>query len=136
MSPIVRGGLVVLGVGQGATALLALFAPRTFFDDFPVPGADWVSAFAPFNEHFVRDYGASFLAIATLALIAAWLADRRLVVVTLAVWLIAAVPHAIVHFANADKPGGSSGAANLATLAFNVLLPLILLYLVRKEDTP
>jgi hypothetical protein len=133
---IVRVGLVLLALGQGSAALLALFAPRTFYDDFPVAGADWVSSFAPYNEHLIRDYGASFLAIAALALIAARLAERRLMAVALVVWLIAAIPHAIFHLAHSDTPAGFSGIASLATLAVNVLAPLVLLYLVRKEPSP
>lgn len=129
----VRAGLVVLGAGQGSTALLALFAPRTFYGDFPVAGAHWVSAFPPYNEHLVRDYGASFLAIAVLALAAAWFAERRLVQVALVVWLLAAVPHLIFHLAHGDEPAGFSGAASLATLAVNVVVPLVLLVLVPKE---
>jgi hypothetical protein len=132
--PIVRAGLVLLALGQGGAALLALFAPRMFFDDFPVAGAHWVSAFAPYNEHLIRDYGASFLALAVLAGIAAWLADRRLIVVTLVVWLIAAVPHAIFHVEHAGEPSGFSGGASLVTLAVNVLVPLVLLFLVSKEN--
>jgi hypothetical protein len=134
----VRIGLVILGVGQGAGALLALLAPRTFFDDFPVTGAHWVSAFAPYNEHLIRDYGSSFLALSVLALAAAWLADRRLVIVALVVWLISAVPHFVFHLAHADEPHGFKGVSSVTTLGFNVLLPLVLLYVVRKEmpDVP
>jgi hypothetical protein len=130
----VRLGLLVLGLGQGATALLALLAPRTFFDDFPTKGADWVQAFLPYNEHLVRDYGASFLALAALALAAAWRAERVLVTVALWVWLVSAVPHFVFHLAHADRPSGFAGAASLATLGVNVVLPLVLLYLVRKEN--
>ena len=57
---VARVGLVLLGLSQGAAALFALLAPRSFYDDFPVGGAHWVSAFAPYNEHLIRDYGASF----------------------------------------------------------------------------
>jgi hypothetical protein len=130
----VRIGLLVLGVGQGFSALFALLAPRAFFDDFPVSGAHWVSALPPFNEHLVRDYGASFLALAVLALAAAWIAERRLAIVALVVWLISAVPHLVFHIAHADQPGGAEGAASLATLAFNAALPLVLLFLIRKEN--
>ena len=129
----VRAGLAILGLGQGSAALFALLAPRSFFDDFPTPGADWVDALPPFNEHLVRDYGASFLALALLALAAAWLAERRLVLVTLCVWLVSAVPHLAFHLANSDRPGGLEGTLSLVTLTFNALLPLVLLYLVRKE---
>jgi hypothetical protein len=130
----VRFGLANLGAVQGLIALWALFAPRSFYGDFPVSGADWVSALPPFNEHLVRDYGASFLALSVLALAAAWIAERRLVLVALVVWIVSAVPHLVFHLAHSDDPAGFSGVASLATLAFNAVLPLVLLYLVRKEN--
>ena len=130
----VRIGLVVLGAGQGSVALWALFAPRTFFSDFPTKSANWVDAFMPYNEHLVRDYGASFLALSVLALAAAWRAERQLVTVALWVWLVSAVPHFIFHLAHADEPPGFKGVSSLMTLGFNVVLPLVLLYLVRKEN--
>lgn len=130
----VRLGLLALGLGQGGVALWALLAPRSFFGDFPMRSADWVDAFLPYNEHLVRDYGASFLALSVLALAAAWVAERRLVVVALAVWLVSAVPHFAFHLANAGEPPGSKGVSSLITLGFNIALPLVLLHLVRKEN--
>jgi len=130
----VRLGLALLGVGQGATALFALLAPRSFYTDFPVAGAHWVSAAGAYDEHLIRDYGAAFLALSVLALAAAWIAERRLVQVALAVWIVAALPHLIFHVAHAGEPGGASGAASLATLALNALLPLLLLILAPKEN--
>src|SRR3954449_5651980 len=130
---VVRIGLVVLGLGQGFAAVWALLAPRAFYNSFPMPGAHWVSALPPFNEHLVRDYGASFLALSVLALIAAWLADRRLMQVTLIVWSIAAVPHLIFHLAHADEPAGAEGVLSLLTLGMNAVLPLVLLFLLPKE---
>jgi hypothetical protein len=129
----VRLGLVLLGAGQGFTAAWALVAPRSFFDNFPFGGAHWVSALPPFNEHLVRDYGASFLALAALALIAAWLADLRLMRVTLVVWTIAALPHFVFHLAHSDQPSGAEGIASLITLALNTAVPLFLLALIPKE---
>src|SRR4051812_36758403 len=127
---IARAGLILLGVGQGIAAVWALAAPHSFYGDFPAKGQHWVSAFAPYNEHLVRDYGAAFLAISVLAVIAGWLADRRMMIVALVVWLIAAVPHLVFHASHAGRTGGLS----LATLAVNVALPVVLLALVLKED--
>jgi hypothetical protein len=129
----VRAGLALLGAGQGSTALFALLAPRSFFGNFPGLGAHWVAAFAPYNEHLVRDYGASFLAVSVLALFAAWRGDRILVRTALGIWLVAAVPHLIFHAVHADRPSGASGVASLATLSLNVVLPLLLLVLSPKE---
>ena len=133
VSTPVRIGLVILGLGQGSSALFALLAPRSFYDDFPVPGAHWVDSLPPFNEHLVRDYGASFLALSLLVLAAAWIAEHRLVLVALVVWTVSAVPHLVFHLAHSDKPGGAEGAIAIAVLVLNVLLPLVLLFVVRKE---
>jgi len=130
----VRIGLVVLGLGQGGVALWALFGPRSFFDDFPTRSANWVDAFLPYNEHLIRENGASFLALSVLALVAAWVAERRLVLIALGVWLVSAVPHFAFHLAHADEPPGAKGVSSLMTLGFNVVLPLVLLFLVRKEN--
>jgi hypothetical protein len=129
----VRAGLFLLAAGQGLPALWALAAPRSFYDDFPVGGANWVSALPPFNEHLVRDYGASFLAISLLALIAAWLGDRRVMRIALVVWVVAALPHFVFHLAHADQPGGAEGALSLLTLGVNLAVPLSLLFLIPKE---
>src|SRR3954451_6649210 len=131
---VVRIGLVVLGLGQGFAAVWALLAPRAFYNRFPVAGAHWVSALPPFNEHLVRDYGASFLALSVLALIAAWLADRRVMQVTLVVWAVAAIPHLIFHLAHSDEPAGGRGISSLITLALNAAVPLLLLALIPKEN--
>lgn len=126
---LVRAGLVVLGVGQGIPAVWALAAPHSFYVGFPSKGQHWVASFAPYNEHLIRDYGSGFLAISVLALVAAWLADRRLTIVALVVWVIAAVPHLVFHAAH----GSTTGAASLVTLAVNVAFPLVLLVLAAKE---
>jgi len=134
--PLARAILVQMALIQGYGAVFALFWPRGFFDDFPVPGAHWVSALAPYNEHLVRDYGAAFLALSVLALLAAYYAERRLVIAAAIVWEISALPHTIFHFAHSDEPPGWRGALSLATLALNAVIPFVLLYLVRKEPEP
>ena len=45
----------------------------------------WALALPRTEEHLIRDYGASFLALSVLALAAAWIGERRLVVVALVV---------------------------------------------------
>lgn len=125
----VRIGLLALGLGQGSVAGWALLDPRGFYDDFPGGGQHWVAALPPYNEHLVRDYGATLLALAVLALAAAAIAQLTLVRVALGVLVLAAVPHLAFHVANAGESGGGS----IASLAVGALLPLLLLFLSRKE---
>lgn len=131
-SKTVRIGLLALALGQGVVAGWALLDPRGFYDDFPGGGQHWVAALPPFNEHLVRDYGASLLAFAVLALVAAAIAELTLVRVALGVLVVAAVPHLAFHSARA----GESGAGSIASLAVNAGLPLLLLLLSRKEPAP
>lgn len=128
-STTVRIGLLALALGQGIVAGWALLDPRGFYDDFPGGGQHWVAALPPFNEHLVRDYGATLLALAVLALAAAAIAALTLVRVALGVLVVAAVPHLAFHIAHADQ----SGAGSIASLAVSAVLPLLLLFVSRKE---
>ena len=52
---------------------LGLWARRraeSFYDDFPGFGRQWVSVDGPYNEHLVRDFGSSHLALAVVLLAA------------------------------------------------------------------
>ncbi len=83
-----RIGLVLLAATALRGGFWALFLPRLSYGDFPFPGRDWVSALGPYNEHLVRDYGATNLALGGLLLFAAVLLERRLVQAALVAWLV------------------------------------------------
>ena len=69
-----RIGCAALGIPGAIVGVWAAFAPRSFYDDFPGLGQQWVSADGPFNEHLVRDVGELSLALALVALLAVvWL---------------------------------------------------------------
>jgi hypothetical protein len=48
-------------------------------ESFASSGRDWASAFGPYNEHLVQDYGELNLAFEVLLVFAAVLLERRLV---------------------------------------------------------
>jgi hypothetical protein len=100
------------------------------YDDFPLPGRDWVSALGPYNEHLVRDVGALNLALGVLLATAAILPERRLVQVSLLAWLVYAVPHFIFHLVTGHAFSLGDNVANIVSLGIAVLLPLVLLALV------
>ena len=83
---LLRGGLLFLAATPLLGGLWALILPRSFYDDFPLPGSDWVSTLGPYNEHLIRDYGALNLALAILLVAAALLLERRVVQVALVTW--------------------------------------------------
>lgn len=100
----------------------ALFAPRSFYDDFPGFGRAWVAVDGPFNEHLIRDVGALNLALVTLMAFAAVRMSRDLVLVTGAATLVWGVVHACYHMLNTDGLDGGDLAASLGGLTLFALL--------------
>jgi hypothetical protein len=81
-------------------------APQHFFDEFPGAGHRWVSAFGPYNEHLLRDFGAMNLALGGLALVATIWFRRTLVRVACAVWFVFGVQHLAFHGMHVDMLDG------------------------------
>lgn len=100
----------------------AMFAPRSFFDDFPV-GRGWISAGGDaYNEHLVRDVGALFLA---LIVATAWTVWRRSDVSGVAsAWLLFGVLHLVYHVGHLDTLATADAVALTASL---VVIPLLAL---------
>jgi hypothetical protein len=130
-----RGGLLFLAATPLFAGIWALLLPRAFYDDFPLPGSDWVSTLGPYNEHLVRDYGALNLAMAVLLLSAGVLLERRLAQVALATWLVFGVPHFVFHLGQTHHFSPGSNLAQLGGLAFLIALPLALLYLLPTKGS-
>lgn len=128
----VRVGLLLLAVGQGITALWALLAPRGFYDDFPGGGARWLPGFGPYNEHFVVDVGAGFLALTAALVFAAVVLERRVVQLACVTYLAFAIPHSIYHVAQIDVLSTKDNVLNVATLVVTLAVPAIVLMLVRS----
>ncbi|HVE69566.1 MAG TPA: carboxymuconolactone decarboxylase family protein [Solirubrobacteraceae bacterium] len=113
----------------------ALFFPRSFYDDFPAGRGGWVAALPEYSEHLVRDVGALFLATALLLAVAAVRLERRLVTLTLVVWLLWALPHAVWHFFNLGAYETGDAVANAVSLALTVAGPAALLVLLARTPT-
>jgi hypothetical protein len=131
---LLRGGLLFLAVIPLSGGLWALLVPRAFYEDFPLPGRDWVSTLGPYNEHLIRDYGALNLALAVLLVAAAVLLERRLVQVALLTWLVFATPHFVFHLGQTHHFSASSNAEQLGGLGLVVLLPVVLLFFAGRLD--
>ncbi len=125
---LLRAGLWLLAVVSVGAGTWALFLPRLFYEDLPLPGRGWVSALGPYNEHLVRDVGALYLALAVPLAGAAIFLERRLVQVALVTWLVSAVPHFVYHMTMLHHfPLLVDKAEQVVGYGFVVLLPLILL---------
>jgi hypothetical protein len=127
--------LAFFALAQALNGLWALFAPRSFYGDFPF-GRGWVELLPPYNEHLTRDLGALYLATAVLLGAAAWSLRRPFVGSALIAWLAFAAPHAIWRLFNLDPISTGDAAANLVTLASTVFLPTALLILLARDRPP
>jgi hypothetical protein len=106
-----------------------LLVPGFFYDDFPLPGREWVSTLGRYNEHIAPDVGALNLALGVLLVLAATLLERRLVQVSLVSYLVYAVPHFVFYLTTDHAFSPDDNLANMVTLGIAVLLPLALLAL-------
>lgn len=105
--PLVRIGLVALGVPNVLTGLWAVLSPQGWFDSFPGFAPHLVAADPPFNAHLATDAGAGLLASGLVLLVAAWFADRRSAQLALIAFSAFAIPHAAFHLLN-PAPGLTS----------------------------
>jgi hypothetical protein len=126
-----RAVLGALGAIQIFNGTWALFAPSSFYGDFPL-GRGWVAALPAYNEHLTRDVGELFLATGLVLLVAAYYLERRLVVTAICSYLVWSVPHAIYHAFHLDAYGTADAIGNVVTLALTVILPLWLLVRLRS----
>lgn len=132
---IFRAALGALGAIQAFNGLYALFAPRSFYDDFPF-GRGWVAALPDYSEHLVRDVGGLFLATGILLVAAAWFLQRRLVAVALISFLAYSLPHFVFHLFNLEPYAAGDVAANVIALAATVLIPVGLLAILVRAPAP
>jgi hypothetical protein len=128
-----RAGLIVLAITPGVLAAWILAAPRSFYDDFPGGGREWVSALPPYNEHLLRDYGAGELGFFLLLAGAAVLLERRLVQVALLAYAASTLPHLIYHATSTEALSTTDNVLSLGGQAVTVLLPLGLLVLTTER---
>jgi hypothetical protein len=130
----IRAGLLFLAATTLNGSLWALPFPRSFYEDFPLPGREWVSTLGPYDEHLVRDYGALNLALGILLVAAAIFIGRRLTQVALVAWLGYAVPHFAYHTTLTEHFSPFDNLAQLGSLGLQVLLPLALLFFLPRYD--
>ncbi len=129
-----RAGLTFLAVVQAILGVWPLAAPRSFYDNFPLPTNQWVAFYPPFNEHLVRDFGALNLALCVVLVFAAVTLERALTQAVLAGYLVFAVPHMTFHLFHLGHMPLADQVGNVVSLAAVVLIPLVLLALTRRIE--
>ena len=124
--------LLLIAVGMLPVGVQAAFAPRSFFNDFPL-GRGWIAQDGgAYNEHLVRDVGVLFLA---LIIVTAWTALRQRPARPIAVaWLVQGVLHALYHAHHLDGYKTVDKVGMIGSLALVPVLALIALWAGRPTS--
>lgn len=126
-APIGRGrqvGLAALAASGVLVGVWALLRPRSFYDTFPGFGHHWTAVTGPYNEHFVTDVGAAYLALTALAVLALAWADLRSCRLAGAAWAVFSAPHFLFHARHLDGLSGLDKVAELSTLGATLVVAI------------
>lgn len=126
---VARVVLGLLAFSSIQIGLWAVVAPRSFYEDFPGGGRQWVAPDGPFNEHFIRDFGGLNLALGLVLVVAAVQLSPTFVRTAAGAALLFAVPHLTYHLFHLDVYETVDQIGNVVTLSLAVLGPLVLLAL-------
>jgi hypothetical protein len=129
---VLRVLLVLLALGNVQVGVWATFAPRSFYDDFPGGDRSWVALDGPYNEHLVRDFGATNLAIGLLTIAALIWLTRALVVTAGLAWIAYGVPHLVYHLRHLDVYDTGDQVANVIALSLAPLAGAVVVYFGAK----
>jgi len=128
---LARAALWLTAAGAAGVGVVAAFAPRTFYDDFPYAG-HWVDRLPPYNEHLVTDVGALYLGFALVLAWAAATLARQLVLAACWGWILFSVLHVVFHARHLERFGTGDAVEELVALSIVVALPLLALWCVRR----
>jgi hypothetical protein len=121
-----RTGLVVLAAQGLLVGAWALIWSRSFYDSFPGLGLHWTAVTGPYNEHFVTDVGAAYLALSAAAVLALAWGDLRTCRLAGVVWAVFSTPHLYFHARHLAGLSDFDRVAELASLAGTLVLAALL----------
>ena len=98
----IRAGLLFLALPSLVIGFWIQLAPRAFFDHFPGLGRVWVAVDGPYNEHLLRDFGATNLALALVVLAAVARPTAALVRLAAFASLTWQAPHTLYHLTHIE----------------------------------
>ena len=132
MTPLRTSHLAIslIALAMLPAGLQAAFAPRSFFDDFPL-GRGWISAGGEsFNEHLVRDVGGLFLALIVVTVWTVW--TRGSAVGVALAWLVQGTLHLVHHARHLDDLGTADSIGLVVTLVAVPALSVVALVASRR----
>jgi hypothetical protein len=122
-----RIAATILAVSAAVVGGYAEFAPRSFYDRFPLSSHPWISPTGPYNEHLVRDVGSAYLALFVLSVWALVRRSREISLLVGSAWTMFNLPHLVFHLVHLDEFGTADRIGNVVALGGSALLGLVLL---------
>ena len=132
----VRTGLYLLAGIDGFVGAWAMMWPSAFYGQFPGLGMHWVAAEGPYSEHVTTDFGGALLAIAVALVLAAVVAQQRLMEVALVAALLQSAQHLTFHLMHFAVLPTRELVLERMTLAAPVMLAVALLILLGRDHQP
>lgn len=124
---------LLLAVSAASIGAWAELWPHGFFRSFPVSGHAWVSGLGPYNEHFVRDFGSLYLALAVCTLFAIRAGSAEAYRSVGAAWSTFALLHLVFHLHHLEVFSAADVIGNLLALGGQLVLGLGLLVPARSR---
>jgi hypothetical protein len=123
---------VLLGINLVSLLPLAIWplvSPRGFYDNFPGGSYHWIDINGPYNEHFLRDFGALNAALAVVIVFALWKPGVALLQAAGLALAVYALPHAIYHLSHLDVYKSSEKFVATAPLVLQIFMGAAIAYL-------
>ena len=127
--------LLILAATGAYTGPWASIGPRSFYDSFPGFGRVWVGVDGPYNEHLIRDVGATYTALMVLSVVAA--VSLQPIAVALAgwTWLTFGTLHLSYHLPHLGELSTTDQVLNVVALGGSLLLAALLVLPRRDRQT-
>lgn len=137
MNPLVhRACLVILILTSLLVGVWAYFAPVNWYNTFPGMGLRWLPVMGPYNEHFVKDVGAMYLAMAALSVMAfVHVTNQALMRSTAVALSIFNILHLIYHVGMLHMYGPLDAVLNMVALVLVTVCSLALAIPVKRGAT-
>ena len=127
MTPNLQRTLLLVLAATGAyTGPWASIAPRSFYDSFPGLGRVWIAVDGPYNEHLIRDVGATYTALLFLSLLAAISLKPAVVATAGWTWLTFGTLHLSYHLPHLGDLDRSDQVLNVVALGGSFVLAALL----------
>ena len=115
-------------------AIWPLVSPTGFYDNFPGGNYHWIDINGPYNEHFLRDFGALNAALLVVVGFAIWKMTPSLLQAAGLALAVYALPHAIYHLNHLDVYKSSEKVMAVAPLVLQFVAGLLIAALSLRQS--